>query len=251
MNFGAFVYREWMLLLRSKTDLWFAIVPPVITVAFYTFAMSNTIQQISGVPYVQFALPGIVMTSVLGNINVTSGRVFNEFFGPVLLEYFSAPTSRSAYILAKLTSVMVFAVIQGTIFLIAGALAFDIRPSAQQFITALVVLAFAAMSLGSIFLFLGVWIRDMARFLVSVNVLGQAMIWGSSAFYPLDSLHPALRWFALINPITHGTELLRSILVLHSPTTLTSWAFLGVTGLLFGTLTVRILAKRVVLTVQS
>ncbi|MER3484066.1 MAG: hypothetical protein C4332_13840 [Meiothermus sp.] len=251
MNFGAFVYREWILLLRSKTDLWFALVPPLITVAFYTYAMSNTVPQIDGVPYLQFALPGIVMISILGNITVISSRVFNEFFGSVLLEYFSTPTSRIAYIIAKLVSILVFALVQGTVFLGAGMLAFGIRPSLLETLGALAVLALAGACLGSIFLFFGVWIRDMARFLITSNLLGQAMIWGSSAFYPLSALPPGLKWFAAVNPVTHGSELLRSLLVFHSSTNVESWVFLAVTSILFGTLAVRVLAKRVVLAVQS
>lgn len=216
MNLGAFVYKEWVVFWRSKLDLWLTLLPPVIIVFFFSLGMAATVERVQGVPYPEFLVPGIAAFSVVGSALSLSSRTFNEKFSPVLSEYFSLPSSRTAYVVAKLATSVVLATAQGLVFLLAGGLAFGIPFSAPSLLLSCTILALAAVSLSGLFIVLGLLVNDMAGFLVASNVLSLVLTYSSGIFYPAEALPGYVRWLAVLNPASHAAELLRQVLVFDS-----------------------------------
>jgi ABC-2 type transport system permease protein len=251
MSFPAFMYREWLVFARSKIDLWLTLLPPLVTLLFFTVSMAGTVGAISGVPYTSFVLPGIVLMFVIGSVAGAASRLFNELYSFTLLEYMSLPTTRNAYVGAKITTIILVAASQGLIFLLVGSLVFSIEYSFLQLSLAIIATILVTASLSSIFVFLALTFKDMGAFLVVINICTQVLTWSSSVFYPTTSMPKVLQWFAMVNPVTYGADLVRSLLVFHQQTNLFAWLYLGLLSLIFGTLAVRLLARRTAMMVRS
>ncbi|MGL4609357.1 MAG: ABC transporter permease [Trueperaceae bacterium] len=251
MGFPAFVYREWLVFSRSKIDLWLTVLPPLITLLFFTVSMSNTIGNINGVPYTSFILPGIVLMFIMSSVAGAASRLFNELYSSSLLEYISLPATRGSYIRAKISTIILLSTVQGLVFLLAGGLAFSVEYSLLELLLGVLAVILITASLSSFFVFLALACKDMGAFLVLINVFTQIFTWSSSVFYPISAMPKTLQWLALINPVTYGVDLIRSALIFHHPTSTFGWVYLSAISLIFGTLAVRLLARRTALIVQS
>jgi ABC-type multidrug transport system permease subunit len=242
MGFAAFLQREWLTFGRSKLDLWMTLLPPMITSVFFVLSMAANVGKVNGVPYAVFILPGIAMMSVVGSASSFAGRLFNEGFSAVLVQYFTLPATRSAYVAAKIVAGVTMSLLQGALFLIVGSLLLGI-PIQNLFVWEhWLALLFGASTFSMGFLCLALAIREMGTFLVSLNVVSQLLIWSAAVFYPLESMPGILGIFGRWNPLTHAVSLLRGQTVGNNPWI--SWIYLGGLCLFCGIFAVRVLRRR-------
>lgn len=249
LNLGALVRREWDLFFQSRLDMWFSLFPALVYVAFYSLNMSGLLGEVGGVPYAQFLIPGIAVMTVLNNASNAGSRTFNEGFSPTLRQLFSLPTTRGAYVAAKLIGTTLLALGQGTVFLLGGAALFAMPVSAAGLASAILALGFISLAATGVSLTEALLSppRQMGHYLVVSNVLGQTLIWTSSIFYPLDTMPGALKWLAFVNPVTYGAEALRASLLGIMATGLpmvAAWVGLVAFAGGFGVLTVALLKNR-------
>jgi ABC-2 type transport system permease protein len=234
LGLSAFLFREWSIFSRSKLDLGFSLLPPLVLLFFFALNMNGVVGNINGVPYVHFIVPGIAVMTLLNSTVNAASRTFNEGFSPMLRELFSYPSNRSAYVNAKLIASTVLAVAQALVFLLGGSLIFDLGLNLWIFAQSVLALFLIAVAIAGLSLCLALATRDMGTFLVSSNILGQVLIWTSTIFYPLEAMPRLLRWLALMNPLTYGTELLRGVfgITLDSMIAVTNltWLYIGISA---------------------
>lgn len=249
MNLGAMVRREWDLFFQSKLDVWFSLFPALVYVGFYSLNMAGLVGDVAGVPYVRFVIPGIAAMTILSSASNAGTRTFNEGFSPTLRQVFSLPTTRSAYVMAKLLSTVAVALAQGVVFLVGGVALFGLPVSPVGLALGVVALGLTGLAATGYSLTEALLAdpRQMGTYLVISNVVGQTLIWTSSVFYPLDTMPAVLKWIALVNPLTYGVEALRGSLLGVSAATLSlpaAWSGLVVFAVSLGVLAVGLLKSR-------
>ena len=243
MGVWPFLFREILTFTRSRVDLWLTIFPPVLTAFFFVGSMSRVVGNVGESPYVNFVIPGIALMSAQGFIQSMASRMFNEGFGQSLKEYFSMPVHRSSYVFAKLLAMLTLSTAYALVYLWAVGVFFGapLGKNSLLHITAVLLLSNAAIS--SLFILVALLIRDMGSFLVTVNVLGQLLIWGSTIFYPLNAIPSYLQPLAMINPVTHGSDLLRCIF-LQNKLCGQHTVYLSAFATAFGLVAITLLSKR-------
>lgn len=247
MNLGAFIYREWLVFVRSRLDLWLTLLPPVIIAFFFSLGMSSTVDRVGNVPYSQFLLPGIAAFSVIASALSMTTRAFNEKFSHTLGEYFSLPSTRSAYVASKLTMATALGTLQGVVFLLTGGLFFDIDITLYSILSSVFILALSAVSISGFFILLGALTSSMSTYLITSNILSLLLTYSSGIFYPLNALPEYVRWLAWLNPVSHSAGLLREALLGSTDQASSlSVTYLLISGILFGIAAAYLLNKRAV-----
>jgi len=250
----AYLYREWMLFARSHLDLGLSLLPPLVTLLFLGVGLAGSIGSIQGIPYLTFILPGIAVMSLTTSIMNVASRTFNEGYSPMLREVLSLPGRRATYVAAKLLFATLLSSAQGLVFLIVGSLAYGLSLTIANTMLACLALVLVSLTLSGIFISLAVLMKDMAKFIVTSNVLGQVLIWGSTIFAPSENMPTALQVLSYANPLSYGSDLLRHML-LDVPTQgvtafpVAAWTVLFTAGILFGISASRLLSKRVGLSI--
>lgn len=250
----AYLYREWMLFARSPLDLGLSLLPPLVTLLFLGVGLAGSIGSIQGIPYLTFILPGIAMMSLTTSIMNVASRTFNEGYSPMLREVLSLPGRRGTYVAAKLLFATFLASAQGLVFLMVGSLAYGLPLTPTNIVLSCCALFLVSLTLSGIFISLAVLIKDMAKFIVLSNVLGQVLIWGSTIFAPSENMPLALQILSYVNPLSYGSDLLRHMLLNVTSQSVTvfpfgAWLLLCTAGLLFGISASRLLSKRVGLSI--
>jgi ABC-2 type transport system permease protein len=239
-----FLQREWTIFNRSKMDIWFTLLPSLVTLFFFTLNMSGVVGDINGIPYEHFLLPGLAIMALTYSVTSGAARTFNERFSRMYQELFSLPATRSAYVYAKILFLTFMALSQGMLFLFVGSLLFSLKLQWNSLVISLLVLLLSAISVAGIFLCIALSVQQMSLFLVISNVLGQVLIWTSSIFYPIESMPTLLQWLSYANPLSHGTNILRSVMFETKGNSLTSWLILTGFSVTFGVFAVQLLIKR-------
>lgn len=244
LGFLPFLKREWTLFYRSKMDIWFSFLPSLVTLFFFTLNMAGVVGEINGIPYEHFLLPGLAIMAITYNVSSGASRTFNERFSRMYQELFSLPATRNAYVYAKMVFITLMALSQGILFILLGSLLFGFRLQWNSVGLSLLVLLLCAISITSIFLCISLWIQRMSLFLVVSNVLALALIWTSSIFYPIESMPGFLQWLSYVNPLSHGTNILRNVMLETEDDLLTSWSILAGFSIIFVVVATQLLIKR-------
>ena len=139
---------------RALRTLWQSVVTPVITTALYFVvfggAIGSRMQQVDGVPYGAFIVPGLIMLSLFTQsiFNASFGIYFPKFTGTIY-EILSAPVSPMEIVIAYVGAAATKSAVLGLIILVAGILYFNqfrqglIDARVQSLTTQAQIIAFA------------------------------------------------------------------------------------------------------------
>lgn len=152
IGFFAFIRREWTLFARSKLDIWFSLLPALVTLIFFSLNMAGVVGQIEGISYVHFLIPGLATMALTYNAAGAASRTFNEGFSFMFQELFSLPATRAAYIYAKVVAAMLLAAVQGMIFLLGASLIFRFNLNLSELAFGFLVLLLTALGIVGLFL---------------------------------------------------------------------------------------------------
>jgi len=191
---------------RTFRTLVQSILAPVLTTSLYFIvfgaAIGSSMQQIHGVSYGAFIVPGLIMLSVLtesiGNASFAihmpkwSGTIFELLSAPVstpeiVLGYVGAATSKSVLIgLIILATSMVFVPLQ------------VLHP--LPMVLMLIVTAFTFSLFGFM---LGIWAGSWEKLTIVPTLVITPLTFLGGSFYSLDLLPPLWRMVTLFNPVVY------------------------------------------------
>ena len=237
----ALLFREWELFSRSKLDIGMSLVMPLITLLVFATNMGGVVGEVNGVSYVQFVAPGIAIMASMNSALQASSRTFNERYANILPELLSMPATKPAYVFSKILATTFIASAQGMIFFFGGLLLFRIPIDGKGLFLSLAGIILSTWGLVNLFLCLALLFRDMQIFITASSLIGQILTWSSSIFYPIETMPTVLRWIGMVNPLSHGSNILRS--VLFDVPNQVSWLYMLTFSLILGVLTVRLLSK--------
>ena len=191
---------------RTWRTLWQSIVSPVISTSLYFVvfgaAIGARMQEIDGVAYCAFIVPGLIMLSLLTQSisNASFGIYFPRFTGTIY-EVLSAPVSPFEIVTAYVGAAATKSVILGIIILATAALFVPLRIEHPLWMLAFLVLTAVTFSLFGFII--GIWADgfEQLQFIPMLVVTPLTFLGGS--FYAIDMLPPFWRTVSLFNPVVY------------------------------------------------
>lgn len=198
-------------ILRSPDTIITTAVTPIALMLLFTFVFGGAIETGSADAYVDYLLPGILLTTIASGVAYTAYRLFLDMQGGIFERFQSMPIARSsvlwAHVVTSLAANLVsIAVVVGVALLVG-------------FRTGASVLAWLAVT-GILILFTLAltWIAVIAG--LSAKTVDGASAFSypliflpfiSSAFVPTESMPGPVAWFAENQPVTSIVDTLRAL----------------------------------------
>ena len=191
---------------RALRTLWQSLVTPVLTTSLYFIvfggAIGSRMQEVGGVGYGSFIVPGLVMLSLLTQSisNASIGIYFPKFTGTIY-ELLSAPVSAMEMVIGYVGAATTKSVILGLIILATASFFVDLRIEHPLAMIAFLVLTAVAFSLFGFII--GVWANGFEQLNFVPALLITPLTFLGGAFYSIDMLPQPWRTFSLFNPVVY------------------------------------------------
>jgi ABC-2 type transport system permease protein len=235
MNFYAIraIYKFEMA--RTLRTILQSIVSPVISTSLYFVvfgaAIGSRIQNIDGISYGAFIVPGLIMLSLLTQsiTNAAFGIFFPKFTGTIY-EVLSAPVSYIEIVLGYVGAAATKSVILGLIILGTASLFVPLEIAHPVWMLAFLLLTAITFSLFGFVL--GIWADGFEKLQLVPFLIVTPLIFLGGSFYSVDMLPPIWQTITLFNPVVYLISAFR-------------WSFYGVADVSVGlsvTMTVLFLA---------
>ena len=191
---------------RTKRTLVQSIVAPVITTSLYFIvfgaAIGSRIQQVEGVSYGAFIVPGLIMLNLLTHSisNASFGIYFPKFVGTVY-ELLSAPVSSMEVVLGYVGAAATKSVMLGVIILITAAFFIDMQ-IAHPFVMLFFLLS-TAVSFSLLGFIIGIWADNFEKLSMIPMLVITPLVFLGGSFYSTDMLPPLWQTVSLFNPVLY------------------------------------------------
>lgn len=183
-----------------------SIVSPVLSTSLYFVvfgaAIGSRIQEIEGISYGAFIVPGLIMLTVLQQAiqNAGFGIYFPKFIGTIF-EVLSAPLSPLEIVIGYVGAAATKALMVGCIILGTSFFFVDITIQHPIWMTAFLFLT--SVSFAMLGFILGIWARNFEQLnLVPLLVVTPLVFLGGS-FYSMTMLPPFWQTLSLFNPVLY------------------------------------------------
>ena len=191
--------RAWRTLLQS-------IVSPVLSTSLYFVvfgaAIGSRIDQVNGVSYGAFLVPGLVMLSLLTQsiANASFGIYFPKFTGTIY-EVLSAPVSMIEIVLGYVGAAASKSVILGIIILITAA--FFVPLEIHHPFVMLFFLFLTAISFSLFGFIIGIWADSFEKLQLIPMLIVTPLVFLGGSFYSISMLPPVWQTVTLFNPVLY------------------------------------------------
>ena len=191
---------------RTRRTLLQSIVSPVISTSLYFVvfgaAIGSRIQQVGGVSYGSFIVPGLIMLSLLTQSisNASFGIYFPKFTGTIY-ELLSAPISYLEIVVSYVGAAATKSVILGVIILITARLFVPLRIDHPVWM--IVFLLLTAVTFSLLGFIIGIWADGFEKLQVIPLLIVTPLTFLGGSFYSIGILPPVWRTIALANPVVY------------------------------------------------
>ena len=191
---------------RALRTLWQSLVTPVITTSLYFIvfggAIGSRMQEVGGVGYGSFIVPGLIMLALLTNSigNASIGIYFPKFTGTIY-ELLSAPISPMELVIGYVGAAATKSVVLGLIILATSAFFVPLRVEHPFAMIAFLILTSVAFSLFGFII--GVWAKGFEQLNFVPALLITPLTFLGGAFYSIDMLGEPWRTVSLFNPVLY------------------------------------------------
>jgi ABC-2 type transport system permease protein len=191
---------------RFRRTFWQSLVTPVITTSLYFVVFGSAIgrrmQEVDGVPYGAFIVPGLMMLAVLAeSLNNASFGIYLPRFTGTIYEVLSAPISPLEMVLGYVGAATTKSVILGAVILATANFFVPVRIEHPIWMAAFLVLTAATFCLFGFIL--GVWAKGFEQLNFVPMLVITPLTFLGGAFYSIDVLPPAWRTVTLFNPVVY------------------------------------------------
>jgi len=206
MNYQAIrvIYKTEML--RAWHTLLQTIASPVISTSLYFVvfgaAIGSRIEQIEGVSYGVFIVPGLVMLSLLTQsiANASFGIFFPKFTGAIY-EVMSAPISFFEIIVGYVGAAASKSLILGVIILITANLFVDLNIAHPFWMLTFLILTCISFSLFGFII--GLWATNFEKLQLIPMLVITPLVFLGGSFYSVSMLPPVWQTVTLFNPVLY------------------------------------------------
>lgn len=191
---------------RTRRTLLQSIVSPVLSTSLYFVvfgsAIGSRINQIDGVPYGTFIVPGLIMLMLLNQSvsNASFGIYFPRYSGTIY-ELLSAPVSAFEIVLGYVGAAASKSIILGLIILATAGLFVPLSIAHPVWMLSFLVLTAVTFSL--LGFIIGIWADGFEKVQVVPLLLITPLTFLGGTFYSISLLSPAWQTVTLFNPVVY------------------------------------------------
>jgi ABC-2 type transport system permease protein len=191
---------------RTKRTLIQSIVAPVISTSLYFVvfgaAIGGRIQQVDGVAYGAFIVPGLIMLSLLTQSisNASFGIYFPKFTGTIY-ELLSAPITMWEIVLAYAGAAATKSLLLGIIILATAGLFVPLE-IAHPFLM-LLFLILTAVSFSLFGFIIGIWADNFEKLQLIPLLVVTPLVFLGGSFYSVSMLPPFWQTVTMFNPVLY------------------------------------------------
>lgn len=193
------MHRTWRTLMQS-------IFAPVISTSLYFVvfgaAIGGRIQQVDGVSYGAFIVPGLVMLSLLTNSisNASFGIYFPKFTGTIY-ELLSAPMSMFEALLGYVGAAATKSLILGIIILITASFFVPLHIAHPLLMVLFLLLTCVSFSLFGFII--GIWADNFEKLQLIPLLIVTPLVFLGGSFYSASMLSPFWQTVTMFNPVLY------------------------------------------------
>jgi ABC-2 type transport system permease protein len=191
--------RTWRTLMQS-------IISPVLSTSLYFVvfgaAIGSRIQQIEGISYGAFIVPGLVMLSLLTQSisNASFGIYFPRFTGTIY-ELLSAPISYFEIVVSYVGAAATKSIVLGLIILATAGLFVPLQIQHPWWMILFLVLTAVTFSL--LGFLIGIWADGFEKLQLVPLLIVTPLTFLGGSFYSIDMLPPLWQTVTLFNPVVY------------------------------------------------
>ena len=191
---------------RTRRTLMQSIISPVISTSLYFVvfgaAIGARIQEVDGISYGAFIVPGLIMLSLLTQSisNASFGIYFPRFTGTIY-ELLSAPVSYVEIMVSYVGAAATKSVVLGLIILATAALLVPLRIEHPWWMILFLVLTSVTFSLFGFII--GIWADGFEKLQLIPLLIVTPLTFLGGSFYSIDVLPPLWRTVTLFNPVVY------------------------------------------------
>ena len=191
---------------RMKRTVMQSVLSPVISTCLYFVvfgaAIGSRIDEVEGVSYGAFIVPGLIMLSVITQSisNASFGIYFPKFIGTVY-ELLSAPINFFEIVIGYVGAAATKALFIGTIILITAFFFVDItiqHPIAMVAFLILTCISFALMGF-----IIGIWAGNFEQLQLVPLLIVTPLVFLGGSFYSISMLPPVWQVISHFNPVVY------------------------------------------------
>ena len=229
----------------QPSRLAFSLIQPIIMLTLFSQVfrtLASTPLFPAGVSYIDFLVPAILFTTATTVATQAGVAMTTDMRNGVLSRFRSMPVGPFAVVAARSVADLCRGVLELSVMVVMALLIFNFRPDGGfgGTVLAMALALSVGWALGWLFLAAATWLRGAEN----VQTLGILVVmllqFASSAFVPVASLPGYLQVVATINPLSHGIDAARG-LILGRPVggnvavTLAICLVISVLGMVFAT----------------
>ncbi|MGE5667350.1 MAG: ABC transporter permease [Betaproteobacteria bacterium] len=191
---------------RAGRTLLQSIVSPVISTSLYFVvfgaAIGSRIQQVGGISYGSFIVPGLIMLSLLTQSisNASFGIYFPRFTGTIY-ELLSAPVSYLEIVVSYVGAAATKSIILGLIILATAALFVPLH--IEHPIWMVLFLLLTAVTFSLLGFIIGIWADGFEKLQLVPLLIVTPLTFLGGSFYSIDMLPPLWQKVTLFNPVVY------------------------------------------------
>jgi ABC-2 type transport system permease protein len=191
---------------RFRRTLWTGLAVPVITTSLYFVvfgsAIGSRMQEINGIPYASFIVPGLMMLSLFTEsiFNASFGIHMPRFTGTIY-EILSAPLSALETVLGYVGAAATKSTIVALVILATANLFVDVRIAHPFSMIGFLLLIAATFCLFGFIV--GIWAKGFEQLQVIPLLVVTPLTFLGGSFYSIDMLAEPWRTITLFNPIVY------------------------------------------------
>jgi ABC-2 type transport system permease protein len=191
---------------RTRRTLMQSVISPVISTSLYFVvfgaAIGSRIQEVGGISYGAFIVPGLIMLSLLTQSisNASFGIYFPQFVGTIY-ELLSAPVSYFEIVLSYVGAAATKSMLLGLIILATASLFVPLHIAHPVWMVLFLVLTSVTFSL--LGFIIGIWADNFEKLQVVPLLLVTPLTFLGGSFYSIDMLPPFWQTVSLFNPVVY------------------------------------------------
>ena len=210
---GWIVARRNLIKIRRVPEvLVFVLISPIMFVLLFAYVFGGAIDVPGDVDYNEFLVPGIFAQTVVFGATFTGAGLAEDMQKGIIDRFRSLPMSRSAVLVGRTASDVVYNVISLAIMALTGLLVgWRIREGAVDAATAFLLLLVFAYAVSWIMAYVGLLVPSVEVINNASFIVIFPLTFVSNAFVPTESFDGVLRTFVQWNPVSTATQACREL----------------------------------------
>lgn len=210
-DIGVMIRRNLIHYQRLPQLIVFSFIQPIMFVLLFAYVFGGAIQTGQS-EYIQYLLPGILVQTVLFGAMMTGVGLADDVNKGMIDRFRSLPMARSAVLASRTITESIRNVFVFWLMTVVGLLiGFRIEHGIGNFFLAMLVTVFFSFAFSWVSATIGLAVKNVETAQTAGFIWVFPLAFASSIFVPVETMKPAIRAFAIHNPVSYTVNVARSL----------------------------------------